>query len=161
VTVAYAQEIIKDDPSVRYVQCDAGKPENLFKSPVINELFGNDRKVAIGLNGVLYFMPDDDVSHSLQALYDWALEGSNLFLCDSDITELNEDGRKTIEIYEKSGQPMYLRPLDRTLELIKPWKLDDTGVMPLENWLDMESTVSDRVKGQWGSGALMGMILKK
>ena len=161
VTVAYAQEIIKDDPNVRYVQCDAGKPENLFNSPIIKELFGNDRKVAIGINGVLYFMHDDDVSHSLQALYDWAQEGSNLFLCDSDITELNEDGRKTIEIYEKSGQPMYLRSLDRTLELIKPWKLDDTGVMPLENWLDMESTVSDRVKGQWGSGALMGMILKK
>jgi hypothetical protein len=161
VTVAYAQEIIGSDPNMRYLHCDAGKPEELLNSGVVEELFGNDRELAIGINGVIYFMPDEEVSHSLTVLYDWADEGSKLFLCDVDTGEITEDGRKTIEIYEKSGQPMYLRSLDKTLELIKPWEIDEPGVKLLEEWVDMEPTIAERVNETWGSGALQGMILTK
>ncbi len=161
VTVAYAKEIIGSDPNIRYLHCDAGKPEELLDSGVVEELFGNDRKLAIGLNGVIQFMPDEAVSHSLTALYDWADHGSKLFLCDSNTSEQSEDGKKTQEIYEKSGQPMYLRPLDKTLELIKPWEIDEPGVKLLEEWVDMETKVTEQVKGKWGSGELCGMILKK
>jgi hypothetical protein len=161
VTVAYAKEIIGNDPNIRCVQCDAGKPEVLLNSGVVEELFGKDHRVAIGVNGVIYFMPDEDVAHSLQVLYEWADEGSKLFLCDSDYTGATEEGRKIIEIYEKSGQSMYLRPLKKTLELIKPWKIDEPGVKLLEEWVDMEAKVSEKVKEQWSSGELNGMILKK
>jgi hypothetical protein len=74
---------------------------------------------------------------------------------------MTEDARKTVEIYERSGQPMHLRPLERTLELIKPWEIDEPGVKLLEEWVDMEPQVRDQVKKAWGSGALNGMILKK
>ncbi len=161
VTVAYAQDIIGDNPSLRYVHCDAGKPEELLNSGVVEELFGTDRNLAIGVNGVIYFMPDEEVAHSLTVLYDWADEGSKLFLCDSDTATITEDARKTIAIYEKSGQRMYLRPLEKTLELIKPWKVDEPGVMLLEKWVEMETKVSEKVKESWGSGAMNGMILKK
>jgi len=161
VTVAYAQDIIGDNPNLRYVHCDSGKPEELLNSGVVEELFGSDRNLAIGMNGVIYFMPDEEVARSLNVLYDWADEGSKLFLCDSDITEMTEDARKTVEIYEKSGQPMYLRPLEKTLELIKPWKVDEPGVMLLEEWVEMEARVTENVKESRGSGALNGMILKK
>jgi len=161
VTVAYAKEIIGSDPNIRCLHCDAGKPEELLDSGVVEELFGNDRKVAIGINGVFYFMPDEAVSHSLTVLYDWAEEGSKLFLCDADTGEITEDGRKTIEIYEKSGQPMYLRPLAKTLELIKPWEIDEPGVKLLEEWVDMDAKIAERAKETWGSGGLQGMILTK
>jgi hypothetical protein len=161
VTVAYAKEIIGSDPNIRYLHCDAGKPEELLDSGVLEELFGNDRKVAIGINGVLYFMPDEAVSHSLTVLYDWADEGSKLFLCDADTSEKTEDGQKVIEIYKKSGQPLYLRPLDKTLELIKPWEIDEPGVKLLEEWVDIDAKIAGQAKEAWGSGALQGMILKK
>ncbi len=161
VTVAYAKDIIGDDPNIRYVQCNAENPEELLNSGVVEELFGNDKNVAIGINGVVYFMPDEAVAHSMKTLYDWADDGAKLFLCDSDIQEMTEDARKTVEIYEKSGQQMHLRPLEKTLELIKPWKIDDPGVKLIEEWIDMESKVTDQVQETWGSGALNGMILKK
>ena len=106
-------------------------------------------------------MPDEDVAHCLQVLYEWAGEGSKLFLCDSDTSVITEDAQKAIDIYERSGQPMHLRPLDRTLELIKPWSLDEAGVMGIEEWLDMDNEVTRSVEKAWGSGALNGMILKK
>jgi len=161
VTVAYAQELIGNNPNLRFVHCDAGKPEELLNSGVVEELFGNDRKLAIGVNGVVYFMPDENVAHCLNVLYDWADEGSKLFLCDTDTNEITEEGQKTIDIYERSGQPMHLRTLERTLELIKPWKVDEPGVMFLEKWVEMEATVAEKTNEIWGSGALKGMILKK
>jgi hypothetical protein len=161
IAVAYAQEIIGSDPHIRFLQCDAERPEELLNSGVVEELFGNERKVAIGMNGILYFMPDKAVSHSLSLLYDWADHGSKLFLCDCDTREYSEDARRTIEIYERSGQPLYLRPLERTLELIKPWEIDEPGVKLLEEWVDMEPQVRDQVRKAWGSGELNGMILKK
>ena len=74
---------------------------------------------------------------------------------------MTEDARKTVEIYEKSGQPMYLRPLEKTLELIKPWKIDESGVKLLEEWIGMDPKVTGDVEKTWGSGALNGMILEK
>ena len=82
VTVAYAKDIIGDNPNLRYVHCDAGKPEELLNSGVVEELFGTDRNLAIGINGVIYFMPDEEVARSLTVLYDWADEGSKLFISD-------------------------------------------------------------------------------
>jgi len=55
VTVAYAQE----NPEIRFVHCDAGKSEELLNSGVVDEVFGNDRKVAIGFNGVAWFLSDE------------------------------------------------------------------------------------------------------
>lgn len=163
ITVAYGQEIIENNPNLRCLQCNAGKPEDLLNSGVVEELFGNDRKLAIGINGVLYFMTDEDVAHCLKTLYEWAGEGSKLFLCDTDvnITEVTGDGQKIIEIYGKIGQPLYLRSLDKLLELIKPWTIDEPGVRLVEEWIDMEAKVAKKVEETWGSGALKGMILKK
>lgn len=161
VTVAYAQEIIGEDPNIRYMLCDAGRPEDILNSGVVEELFGNDRNVAIGMNGVIWFMRDEDVAHSLNVLYDWAGDGAKLYLCDSDTSTITEDAKETIKIYEKSGQPMHLRPLEKTLELIKPWKVDEPGVKLIEEWIDMGTKVTDRTKEKWGSGAVHGMILKK
>jgi hypothetical protein len=161
ITVAYGKEIIGDDPNIRYMECDAGKPEGLLNSDVVEELFGNDREVAIGVNGVVYFMPDEKIAHSLQVLYDWADEGSKLFLCDSDMAEYSENARKTVEIAEKSGQPMYLRSLAKTIELTKPWTIDHPGVKPLDKWIDLETDLKKRIHKAWGSGVLNGMILKK
>jgi hypothetical protein len=53
VTVAYGQELIKDNPNVRYIACPAQKPEELLNSPMVTQLFGKERKVAIGLRGQL------------------------------------------------------------------------------------------------------------
>ena len=162
VTVAYAQELIGKNPNLRFVHCDAGKPEELLNSGVVEELFGNDRRVAIGINGVFYFMRDENVAHSLNILYDWADEGSKLFLCDADAGgEGTEDDREIQEIYKRVGQPLYLRSREETLELVKPWQVDEPGVMFLEKWVEMEATVSERVKEKWGRGAMNGMILKK
>jgi hypothetical protein len=52
VTVAYGQEIIKDNPDASYHVCEATSPEVLLESQAVTKMFGKTRKVCIGFNGI-------------------------------------------------------------------------------------------------------------
>ena len=111
VTVAYGQEIIKDNPNVRYLVCSAEKPEDLLNSPMVSELFGTNRRVGVGFNGIAWFVADDSIRRSMRVLYDWAANGSRLFLCDTGFQggTLPAAALETTKVYEKIGQPMTIR----------------------------------------------------
>jgi hypothetical protein len=156
VTVAYGQEIIKGDPNARYLACDASKPENLLSSPVIAELFGHRRKVAIGFNGIAFFLTDEQLGHAFKTLYDWAEKGSRLFLCDFDYAEATAAMPKYSEgmkLWESMGQAMRWRSLSKLRELVAPWDEGD-GFKPLEEWVqvtlkaeDKKTPLVDRLRG--------------
>ena len=160
VTVEYAKEILKDNPNARYVHCDAGKPESLLNSAVINEMFGGDRKLAIGFNGIFWFLNDEPVIHALKTLYDWADEGSVLFLTTANSTALSDGMKNMIDIYQKMGEPLYFRPREQILELLKPWKIEEPGLMHVEQWLDMGDRVFSKTQSEHGA-SLEGAILTK
>ncbi len=161
VTVAYGREIIKDNPNVRYGVCPAQKPEELLNSPLVTEMIGANRKVAIGFNGVAYFIPDDAFHNSMKVLYDWAGKGSRLFLCDIgfESSALPPAAFEMAKLYEKLGQPIYLRSQKTFESLLKPWKVMKPGYLPLEDWVGVKGGVAEESKNQ---GFLMiGAILGK
>jgi hypothetical protein len=163
VTVAYANDIIGEDPNIRYVICNAEKPEELLNSGLVEDVFGSDRRVAIGFNGIAWFIQDNEVARSLKVLYDWADNGSKLFICDTDgdVSTESEDGLKLIEMYEKIGHPLYIRPIKRTIELIGPWTILEPGFESVEDWVGIDKTFTEKITKAWGSGVLKGAILKK
>lgn len=139
VTVAYAQDLIGDSPNIRFIQCDAGKPEDLLNSEIVNKIIGGERKVAIGYNGIAWFMPDESIAHFMRLTYEWADNGSKVFLCDVDMTgDATGALSQMTEIYKQLKQPLHLRPISRLKELIQPWRLDEPGFMPLEDWYGLE-----------------------
>ncbi|MCX7039588.1 MAG: SAM-dependent methyltransferase [Spirochaetes bacterium] len=159
VTVAYGQEILKDHPDARYLACPAGKPETLLASPVVTQLFGENRKVAIGFNGIAWFLPDEEITHAMQSLHAWAAPGSRLFIADIDNTSSTPELTHLLAIYEKLGQPFHLRTLRWLQKLIAPWKVREPGFKPLEEWLEMKKTVAEKTE-EFG-GLFMGAILEK
>ncbi len=162
VTVAYGQEIIKDHPNVRYVVCPAEKPEELLNSPVAAELFGDNRKVAIGFNGVAYFLPDDAFHRSMKAIHDWAGKGSRLFLCDIGIEDnpnAPAAGLNMMKLYEKLGQPLYVRSQNTLASLVKPWTAMKPGYLPLEEWVGVKGGVAE--ESQLRMFTMFGAILGK
>ncbi len=163
VTVAYAQEIVSGNKNVRYVYCDAGKPEELLNSGITGEIFGEERSVAIGFNGIAWFLPHEKVAHSMKTLYEWAGNNAKLFLCDADMSEFTEAAEKSAQLYKKIGQPYYPRSLDTMRKLIVPWEIDDPGVRSLIDWIDVGEEgkeVARQIKKGWGVN-LYGIILKK
>jgi hypothetical protein len=162
VTVAYGREILKDNADTRYVVCNAGKPEDLLNAPVVSELFGNSRRVAIGFSGIAWFVSDDQISHAMKALYEWAEKGSCLFLSDSGFEgdSVSPALQGTLDIYAKIGQPMTFRSLNTLKELIRPWKLKDPGFLPLEEWFGMKAEVAEETQ-KASSTTFQGAILEK
>jgi hypothetical protein len=162
VTVAYGQEIIKDNPNVRYGVCPAQNPEELLNSPLVQQFIDAKRKVAIGFNGVAYFIPDEKLQYSLKVLHDWAGKGSRLFLCDLGFEKTEIDtstGKEMDALYQKIGQPIFPR-VRKTLEaLTRPWKLMEPGLQSLEEWVGVQEAVSDQSRTE--GFAMIGAILGK
>jgi O-methyltransferase involved in polyketide biosynthesis len=160
ITVAYGQEIVKANPLVRYVLGDCGRAEDVLGSPLVEDLFGSNRKVAIGYSGVAYFMPDEAIAHSLKVLYDWADKGSRLFYSDFDSTGKTEEVAKMMKLYEKLGQPGYPRTMAKLKEMLGSWKVTAPGFLPLEQWVGIEKTTELATQSSLG-GYLQGVILEK
>ena len=162
VTVAYAHEIIKDNPNVRYGVCPAQKPQELLGSPLVTQFIEAGRRVAIGFNGVAYFLTDQELANSLKVLYDWAGRGSRLFLCDIGFEEAEVStsaGKNMVALYQKLGQPVYLRS-PKTLEtLVQPWKVREPGIQPLEKWIGVKGGGAEESKRE--GFVMVGTILEK
>lgn len=162
VTVAYAQEIIGDNDHVKYVQCDAAKPEVLLNSGIVEETFGDIRRVAIGFNGISWFLTSEQVNHAMSVLYDWAAPDSKLFISEGDNPDTPEKAEKLRRFYEEVGQPIFYKPLNEFAELIKPWKIAEPGMKKLEEWLEMSTDVSETIEQEWqGAGAIYGGFLRQ
>jgi hypothetical protein len=162
VTVAYGQEILKNNPNARYVACNAGKPEDLLAAPVVSQMFGTNRRVAIGLNGIAFFLSNDQLGHAMKVLYDWAAKGSRLFLCDSgfESSTVAPELQETFKIYEKLGQPMTHRNLSTLKELVRPWNVMEPGFLKLEEWIGMKAVVAEETEKASGY-SFKGAILEK
>ncbi|OHD72022.1 MAG: hypothetical protein A2177_06945 [Spirochaetes bacterium RBG_13_68_11] len=159
VTVAYGQEIIKDLPNARYVVCEAGKPETLLDSPIVSEFFGKSRKVGIGFNGIAYFLKDEQISHAMNTLHAWAENGSRLFLCDFDITNMPAEFESSLQLYKRMGQPIIFRTLKQLQSLVAPWQLGKGFRHPAE-WLGISKKAAEEKKSPFME-VLKAAILEK
>ena len=72
VVVSYGMEILGDNPNVRYLLSDIRDIDTILASPVIHELFGDNRKIAIGLNGVTVFLSDEEIQKIMRTTSSWA-----------------------------------------------------------------------------------------
>jgi len=165
ITVEYGREIIKDKQNIRFEQCDAGQPEELLKAPFIKDDFVDQSKVAIGFNGIAYFLPDEKLKHALQTLYDWAGAGSKLFLCDADAdaSETTAKLKPVFDLYAQIGQPIHIRSKETLFELAKPWQIDAPGFQTLDEWVGMGENVTRQAATEWGGGGegFYGVIFHK
>ena len=161
VTVAYAQDIIKGNPNVAYVECEAGQPEKLLQSEIVKKMFGQTRRIAIGYNGIAWFLPDEKIAHALKVLYEWVLPGSKLLICDIAASGDTEASKALVDFYSKVGQPVYARTQSRLQELVGGWQVENPGFLPLEEWVRVKKDQVEQAKETLGGGYLCGAILRK
>ncbi len=160
VTVAYAQEIVKGLPEVAFVLGDARRPESILDLDVVKRLFGSDHRLAIGFNGIAWFLEDKDIMHALDVLYDWASPGAKLFICDTNVNVVTSSTDKIAEFYKQVRQPVFLRSVEQFESLFGRWTIQEPGVQPLEAWLPIDRSGIEKTTRRTG-GNLIGAILEK
>jgi hypothetical protein len=147
IVVVLGQEILGKAPHVRYIYCDVIEPHTLFDSPVVTELFGDQRQVGIGMVGVFLYVPDEPLAKFFTALYEWAAEGSYIAVTCA--------GKKADEIEDvedasnKMSLQFHSRTAQETIDLIGPWKLTEPGVVEGFYWGLPEDApgISEEIKG--------------
>lgn len=145
VVVSYGSEIVGTNPNVRFLQSDIREIDALLGSPVIAELFGDNRQVAIGFNGVTVFLSDEEIQRIMRATYDWAAPGSKMWVT----WETQAEGAMTpqwgqfLGMFEQMGSPMHLIPEHRARELVKPWQVEERGFRPITDWLGLDDYITE------------------
>lgn len=136
VVVEYAREILGDTPNVYFFEADARQPEELLDHPEVQDILGDKRDVALAYWGISVFLTDEELTHAVRTLYDWAGSGScwvfNAQMADVDPTD--PAGIQVREIYEQMGSPAYIRSLGAYKELLQPWLPDENGFVSLLEW---------------------------
>jgi O-methyltransferase involved in polyketide biosynthesis len=142
VTVAYAQEVIGDNPSVSYIQADLREPSEFLDAA--HQLFGGQRRIAIGFIGLSYFLDDESVAQIARTLYDWAAPGSVMALSYGYVQTDNPQAKEKLENFKRNSAQIFIRDQAQVGALMAPWKVRES--QPLAAWLGVEHLVekSDR-----------------
>ncbi|MCX7690619.1 SAM-dependent methyltransferase [Thermoflexus sp.] len=163
VVVAYGREILQDNPRVRYLQADMKQPQTYLNAPEIRDLFGDQRRVAIGFSGVSPFFTADEMRRVMHELYEWAAPGSKMFAT----FETKEPGKMTprlaqfLAMFEQMGQPFYFYTFEECQELVRPWQPDWRGFQPLVRWLNLPDDYITEEDREGVGIEFYGVILEK
>ncbi|MBU7013389.1 MAG: SAM-dependent methyltransferase [Theionarchaea archaeon] len=126
IAVAFGQEILGDIPNVRYVYCDVEEPHTLLDSPVIPEMFGDSRRMGIGFVGVFLYVPDEPLERFFDLMYEWVDKGSYIAVSSAGLKVSEVEGVN--EASKKMDMRFYARSEEKTIDIIKPWKLTQEGL---------------------------------
>lgn len=132
ITVAFGREILSRTPTVRYIYCNITEPSTLLDSPVVTELFGDDRRVGIGVIGVVVVVPDEPLAQFFDTLYNWAAQGS--YIAVTSASKHLEKVKGMTDASRKFGIRFFARSAQEILDLITPWKLVEPGLVPGLYW---------------------------
>ena len=133
ITVEYAHEILGDTHNVYYFEADATRPEELLNNPKIQQVIAG-KKVAFMLWGVTAVLSDEQIKYITQYLYDTSNADSCLVINAQTGNPDSPAVQEAMAIYQKLGTQPYPRRVEAYNNLIKPWKLDARGWIPLLKW---------------------------
>jgi hypothetical protein len=137
VAAAYAQQIIGDTPHIRYVCEDMRNIESILSQAAA--FFGSERRIGIGMVGIVQHIDDAALSTILQQLYAWVAPGSHLairfFVADRENPELTTF---TQTYKEKVGIPVFARSRETIAQVMGPWQPVGAGLQDIRAILSLE-----------------------
>jgi O-methyltransferase involved in polyketide biosynthesis len=139
MTVAYARDVLGDNPLVSYVQTDIRNPADLLEAA--DRLFQGQRQVAIGFIGLSYFLDDESVAQVAQALHNWAAPDSVMALSYGYVQTSNQQAQEKLENFKRNSAQIYIRDEAQVRALMAPWQIREN--QPLASWLNVEHLVQE------------------
>jgi S-adenosyl methyltransferase len=138
-TCREARAMVAGLPNVRYLCHDVREARSLLDSAEVRDFLGGERRVAFGLNGITVFLSPEEIGRLFRDLYEWAAPGSRLFIT----YETKLPGATTpqlerfLEMFEQAGSPFHLYSVQECVEMSRPWRLPEGGLVPLREYLGL------------------------
>jgi S-adenosyl methyltransferase len=135
VAVAHGQRLLADAPHALMVHADLREPDDVLRHPDVRARIDLKRPVAILLNAVLHFVPDEDHPGEIVAAYrDACAPGSYLAVSHAtgDYKPERTDG--TLEAYERADFSFTFRSRAEVTDLFDGYELLPPGLVDLIQW---------------------------
>lgn len=143
VVVEYAREILGDTPDVYFFEADASRPQELLNRPEVQSILGGARDVGLVYWGIGGFLSDDQLGQAARALHEWAGEKScwAFNAQGADGNPNTPEGQAVLKLYAQMRSPFTIRPMNRYLELLAPWRPDASGFISFLEWHGFDSSI--------------------
>lgn len=136
-TVQQAQTLLQNTSNATYLEGNLMDLKSMLHSPAIQQTLDLTKKVAIGLNGISVFFQPDELHTLAQSLYEWAPEGSQIYITyeTKEKDESTPTWEQFIAMFTTAGSPMYVLSLEENEEAMRPWRT--IWIKPVADYLGM------------------------
>lgn len=136
-TIEQGRRMVEGNENVLYLAGDVREARRILQSPEVAAHLGNERRVALGLNGITVFLAPDEIRALFRDLYDWAAPGSKLYITYETRApgETTPRMREFEEMFRRAGAPFHLYTLEESIEMSAPWRLPAGGPVPIAEFL--------------------------
>ena len=137
IVLAHAQALLHSHEAGRtaYVAGDVTDPDSILNAPGLHETLDLDRPVALSLNALLHFVPDDLGAYEIVEKLKAALPpGSTLTITHATADFDPEGVARLAEIYQAAGTAGQARSRAEFSHFFDGWDLVDPGITPSHLW---------------------------
>lgn len=155
ITVAYAREVIGENPAVSYLQADIRELSDVLNTA--DRLFSGERRIAIGCIGISYFIDDDALTDLAQQIHSWAAPSSVMALSFVAGETRTENNRQASDLFKRNGTPIHARNEEQIRRLLAPWQISE--IRSLASWLNLEQMMLESDQEEAGA-QMFGVLLE-
>ncbi|WP_327286875.1 SAM-dependent methyltransferase [Streptomyces sp. NBC_01198] len=143
IVLNYARALLRSTPAGRtaYVQADVTQPDSILSDQTVTATLDLSRPVALSLNALLHFIPDDRDAYGIVARLMAGLpSGSALAIshCTPDFAP--EVWAEVEGVYRSAGTPGQVRTREEVARFFDGLDLIDPGIAVGHRWRPEEST---------------------
>jgi hypothetical protein len=136
IVLAHAQALLISSAQGRtaYIEADLTQPEEILKASVLHETLDLAEPVAVSLNAVLHFIPDNDVAQRIVRTFREALAPGSALVISHATGDFSPTLQNVVGVYRSVGTSAALRGRDEFIELFDGWDLAEPGVTLSHRW---------------------------
>ncbi|MGK5499467.1 SAM-dependent methyltransferase [Streptomyces sp. URMC 125] len=150
IVLTHARALLRSTPEGRtaYVHADVTDPERLLASEQVRGTLDLRRPVALSLNALLHFVPDELGAHRIVEHLKARLPSGSTLTVSHVTPDFDPEGiARLTDAYRAAGTAGQARTREEVLRFFAGWELLDPGLVPTHRWHpdpgDLARTITD------------------
>jgi hypothetical protein len=142
LVLKYAETLMRSAPEGRttYIEADVNDPEGLLGSPELAAVLDLSRPVALSLNALLHFVPDERDAYGLVRRFMAALPPGSALAVSHGTADFLEPAvvQQVQDVYTKSGIAVQWRSEEEFARFFGGLELLDPGIVLAHRWREQD-----------------------
>lgn len=137
VAIAHARHLLKEVAGAEAILADLRRPESVLEHPLVGRTLDLSRPVAVLMNAVLHFIPDEEDPAGIVAAYTRAISpGSYLALSHAapDLTHPGEQAEMLDDYRRSTKVPFINREPEEVAGWLAGLEIEPPGLVTVDQW---------------------------